>query len=302
MRAHSVILFALAAAVAASPHAQGQDSAYETAKQAHSKWKDTVVTIKLVRKVRMVAQGREMDTSEDESEIVGTVVHESGLTAASLFAADPQSAFAERFSQAGISVDTQITQAKIVLADGKEIPGKVVLRDKDLDLIYIRPDDKALKLKHVPIDKGAELSVLSPVILLGRLDRSADRAPTVRVERVSAVVEKPRLMYVLAMGVDSMNDFGAPVLDEKGDPVGLMLVKLAPAGAGRSVLSSGFLSPVVLPGEQVAKITKQALEAPDPVPTTTAEADAEGEADTSEDEDEDEIATLPPTTQPADEP
>ena len=55
-----------------------------------------------------------------------------------------------------------------------------------------------------------------------------------------------------------------------------------------------------MPGEQVAKITKQALEAPDPVPTTTAEADTEGEADTSEDEDE--IATLPPTTQPADEP
>jgi len=301
MRAHSVVLFAVAAAVAAAPHAQGQDSAYETAKQAYGQWKDAVVTVKLVRKMRMVAQGREMDTSEDESEIVGTVIHESGLTAASLFAADPQSAFAERWSRAGVSVDTQITQAKIVLADGKEIPGKVVLRDKDLDLIYIRPDDKTLKLKHVPVDRGAELSVLSPVILLGRLDRSADRAPTVRVERVSAVVEKPRLMYVLAMGVDSMNDFGAPVLDEKGDPVGLMLVKVAPAGAGRAVRSSGLLSPVVMPGEQVAKITKQALEAPDPVPTT-AEADTEGEADTSAAEDEDEIATLPPTTQPADEP
>ena len=301
MRAHSVVLFALAAAVAASS-ARAQECPYETAKQAHGQWKDTVVTVKLVRKVRMVAQGREMDTSEDESEIVGTVVHESGLTAASLFAADPQSAFADRFSRAGISVDTQITQAKIVLADGKEIPGKVVLRDKDLDLIYVRPDDKTLELKHLPIDKGAELSVLSPVILLGRLDRSADRAPTVRIERVSAVVEKPRLMYTLAMGVDSMNDFGAPVLDQEGNPVGLMLVKLAPAGAGRSVLSSGFLSPVVMPGEQVAKITKQALEAPDPVPTTTAEADTETEAKTAADEDEDEIATLPPTTQPADEP
>ncbi|HUW83036.1 MAG TPA: serine protease [Phycisphaerae bacterium] len=299
MKSHSVVLAAVAAALAAAPHAQAQQSAYDTAKQAYEQWKDAVVTVKLVRKVRMVAQGREMDTSEDESEIVGTVVHESGLTAASLFAADPQGAFAERWSRAGFSVDSQITQAKIVLADGKEIPGKVVLRDKDLDLMYVRPDDKSLKLKHVPIEQGARLSVLSPVILLGRLDRSADRAPTVRVERISAVVEKPRLMYVLAMGVDSMNDFGAPVLDEQGNPVGLMLVKLAPAGAGRSVLSSGFLSPVVLPAEQVAKITKQALEAPDPVPTT-AEADAEGEAETPEDEDE--IATLPPTTQPADEP
>jgi hypothetical protein len=52
----------------------------------------------------------------------------------------------------------------------------------------------------------------------------------------------------------------------------------------------------------VAKITKQALEAPDPVATTTAEADTEDEAETPADEDEDEIATLPPATQPADEP
>lgn len=299
MKTLSSILVGLVAVLVVAGSARSEAPEYQAARKAFQQWQDSVVTIKLVRKMRFAMRGRQMDAEERESEVAGTIVHESGLTVASLFACSPETVWAERMADQGYSLDSQIVQAKIVLADGKEIPGKVVLRDKDLDLIYIRPDDKNLKLKCLTIAKGPTLNVLDPIIILSRLDRSADRSPTVRVERVAAVIKKPRLMYALGMSIDSINNFGCPVLDSTGQPVGLMLVKLAPAAAGRSMVGSG-MSAVVLPGEQVAKITQQALDAPEPVAAKEQAEGSEGAED--EDQDDEEIATLPPVTQPAAQP
>jgi hypothetical protein len=278
------------AAIVACPVAFAQSDAaqYQAAKAVFEQWKDAVVTVKLVRKMQMVVRGREMNSREAESEISGTVVHESGLTVVSLFASDPENALAEWMPDEDFKMESRISQAKIVLPDGKEIPGKVVLRDKDLDLAYIRPDDKSLKLTGLPLENGAPLSILDPVILLSRLDRSADRAPTVRIEHVSAVVEKPRRMYVLGMSLGSINDLGCPVLDGNGKAAGLMLIKLAPAAARQAMVSG--ITPVVLPAAQVAEITKQALAAPEP--PAAEEAPQSQPSEESEEE-----AVLPTTTQ-----
>ena len=39
-------------------------------------------------------------------------------------------------------METEVNDIKILLEDGAEVPAEIVLRDKDLDLAFIRPKAK----------------------------------------------------------------------------------------------------------------------------------------------------------------
>ena len=72
------------------------------------------------------------------------MVDPSGLTVLALSACDPSEMYQRMMGEdyPRTSVETEVTDMKILLDDGTELPAEIVLRDKDLDLAFIRPKTK----------------------------------------------------------------------------------------------------------------------------------------------------------------
>ena len=98
---------------------------------------DCVVTIQVVLKTSSSGSA----SRETKQDISGTVIDPSGLTVVSLSACDPnemlQRIMPEEFSK--YNVQSEISDLRILLEDGGDIPSEIILRDKDLDLAFIRP-------------------------------------------------------------------------------------------------------------------------------------------------------------------
>jgi hypothetical protein len=258
------LLFARAEASAQSATAALKDRAVEIA----NKFQDAVVTVKVALKQKMLIGGQEMSGEDAQVEVTGTVVDPSGLVVVSDSQLDPSSLMMEMMlgSMGGggpqFEVQTEIREVKIVLKDGKEAPGRVVLRDKDLDLAFVAPQEKG-KYTHVPLAKGNGPDLFDEMLVLGRLGRNLDRTPSVTAIRVRAVVKRPRTFYVGSDPLGALTGgLGSPVFDGAGRPIGLLLMRRGPKvrgeGSGLSALL-GQMVPVVLPAEDIADLMTQAI-------------------------------------------
>jgi hypothetical protein len=179
--------------------------------------------------------------------------------------------FAERggSGQEGkIEFKSELSGVRIRLADGSEVPAKLVMTDEDLDLAFILPTANGAHGKKLPFVKlngeaGAEpakeLAVMDPVTVLGRLDQTLDRQPAVFPTRVNAVVKKPRTFYVC----NDLQVLGTPAFDASGRAVGIAVMRKQNLGRGLgSMLSSatsGGVAVVIIPGQDVMEVADQAL-------------------------------------------
>jgi S1-C subfamily serine protease len=231
-----------------------------------AKWQKAVVTVQIVSKQRMSYGGRESSGDENKSEAIGTIIDPSGLVVMSLFATDPSSRFNELFSGGGdeesqFKMASEITDVKILLPDGTEIPAKIVLRDKDLDLAFVRPIEKPAKpLLAIDLNQNAPLQTLDSLVILSRLGKVANRVPAVTIDMIQAVVEKPRTFFIPGGQSDS-GDFGAPAFALNGKVAGIILLRSIPIErSGRSMFGgmSGLgMLPVVLPASDILEVVKQ---------------------------------------------
>jgi S1-C subfamily serine protease len=236
-------------------------------KEISAKWQKAVVTIQLVSKQRVSYGGRESSGDEAKSEAIGTVIDPSGLVVMSLFASDPSSRFVELMSGSDeegsqYKIQSEITDVKIILADGTEIPSKIVLRDKDLDLAFIRPIDKPAKpLTALDLALSKSVQTLDSVIVLSRLGRIANRVPAVSIDMIQAVVEKPRTFYIPGGQSDS-GDFGAPAFAIDGKLAGIILLRSIPMDRSSRSAFGGMggngMLPVILPASDILEVAKQA--------------------------------------------
>ena len=166
-------------------------------------------------------------------------------------------------AQKGLKFDTEVKDVKIVLADETELPAEVVLRDKDLDLAYLRPIEKPSKpLVALDLTKSIKPQVLDEVVTLNRLGKVANRVVTVSLERVDALVTKPRLFYT--MGVGGSSGVGSPVFTLTGVPLGIILIRSVPTDNESSSKANfgqkdGFTL-IVVPTADILEDAKQALE------------------------------------------
>jgi Trypsin-like peptidase domain len=239
-----------------------------------AKYQDAVITLKLVVNVRMSFGGQDQK-HESKSETVGTIIDESGLTVISLSAIDPSGTFnqlvGQKLRRSGQNVDfdieSEVADVKLILADGTELPATVVLRDKDLDLAYIKPVEKpSSPFAHVDLGASVSPRVLDMVVAIHRLGKVANRVPTVSLERINALVERPRPFYVLGPGQGS-SGVGSPVFSLDGKLLGLVLIRtVAPEGdANLSAMFSGSSSmgllPIIVPTADIREGAKQAMDA-----------------------------------------
>ena len=255
MKRKSNLLLALTllmlASLAAPVHA---DELADKGRTIFAKSHDAVVTVSIVLKMTYSSAGQSSPPQETKQEATGTVIDPSGLTVMSLSACDPADMYQRMDSR--YKIETEISDLKIMLGDGTELPAEIVLRDKDLDLAFIRPKTKpASPMVAVDLNKAATAQVLDEVVALNRLNSAASRAYSASVERIAAVVQKPRTFYIPDSTM-SATTMGSPAFKLNGDVLGLFVMRAVSSTAGRANLTA-----IILPADDVLKGAKQAPEA-----------------------------------------
>ena len=266
-------------AVAAVSFTARADEAAKAGRDVLAKSQGAVVTVKLAIKQSMSMGGHD-SKSESKTDTTGTVIDPSGLTVVSLATTDPGSMVKDAYERAitarggdtsQFKFESELSDVKIVLADGTEIPADVVLRDKDLDLAYLRPSDKPAKpLPFINLKQDVKPQILDEVIVMNRLNQAANRAAVISAGRIEGIVDKPRTVYLLGGSMWGYS-LGAPVFSLDGKLVGILFLRSTKSQADQS---SGFMfsnlnqlgmMPVILPAADIVDGAKQALEAKAPV-------------------------------------
>jgi S1-C subfamily serine protease len=225
-----------------------------------------VVTVQIVLKSKFSMAGRGGEANESRQDVTGTVVDPSGLTVLSLAATDP-SQMLQTIMAGGsdedskFKMETELSDVKILLDDGTELPAEVVLRDRDLDLAFIRPKTKVTTpLTALDLTKSAKAEILDQVIALNRLGNAAGRAYAASVERISAIVQRPRLFYVPDASMTT-TALGAPAFTLEGKPLGIFVMRAIKGKAGGGSLFSiqpDNVTAIILPADDILKAAKQA--------------------------------------------
>jgi hypothetical protein len=230
------------------------DEVADKGKDIFSKNQHAVVTIEVVQK--MSARGR---SSEVKQEITGTVLDSSGLTVIALSSCDPTELYRRVMPDEPSRAETEISDLKILLDDGTELSSEIVLRDKDLDLAFVRPKTKPVaSMPAVDFSKSGSAQILDQVVTLNRLNPAASRAYGASVERITAVVQKPRTFYIPDSTM-TVTGLGSPVFALNGDVLGLIVMRAVAIQSGSANIREGMTT-VILPAADILKGAKQAPE------------------------------------------
>ena len=251
--------------VCASTRAQDNRAA---ARDLVKKWQDAIVNVRVVVKMRMSMGGREMQSSDDTIEVVGTVIDPGGLTVVSLSSINPGAMMTKLMASAsgngqGVEIVSEPTDLKIRLADGREIPSTIALRDEDLNLAFIRPITAPAKpFVAINLADAAQPVMLDQVVVFGRLGRVGGWAPSAALRDIGGIVVKPRTFFVLA---GETAGIGTPAFLTNGKIVGILTVRQIandrPSAFATMSGTEGLgLLSVILPAEDVLEIAKQASE------------------------------------------
>ncbi|HVM47469.1 MAG TPA: serine protease [Candidatus Acidoferrum sp.] len=250
---------AAAGALAALAIPAPADDLAQKGREIFNQHQHAVVTVQEVLKVSSAGNSASAESKQD---ITGTVLDPSGLTLLSLSACDPtemyQRMLGEEYSRR--HVETEISDMKILLDDGTEVPAEIVLRDKDLDLAFIRPKTKpASPMAAIDLTKTSPAQVLDQVITLNRLNSAAGRAYAASVERISAVIQKPRTFYIPDSTMTS-TALGSPAFAADGKLVGVVVMRTISSRGGSARNPRDNMASIILPAEDIAKAAKQAPE------------------------------------------
>jgi S1-C subfamily serine protease len=254
----------LVGALLAGADVQAQDqraAMRETAQQ----WQAAIVNVRVSLKVRMSMGGREVQSMDDTVEAVATVIDPGGLTVMSLSSLDPGAMMSKLIGAAAqgdqkMTIVSEPSDVRIRLADGKELPASIVLRDQDLDLAFIRPTSKPEQpLTAINLENAGTPAVLEDLVVLGRLGRVGGWTPSASLYSVAAIMERPRRFYVL----NGPAGTGMPAFQSNGKAVGLLTIRQVDPGRmsmfGMMGGSEGAgVIAVVLPAADVLEIARQA--------------------------------------------
>jgi hypothetical protein len=247
-----------------NPSLHGEDVS-EQGRKIFAANQRVVVTVQLVLKSKISMPGVGGQSSESRQDATGTVVSPSGLTVLSLSVTDPaqllQGLGAGDDNDSRFKMETELSDVKILLDDGTEVPAEVVLRDRDLDLAFIRPKAPlASPLPALDLAQSGKADILDQVIALNRLGSAAGRAYAASVERISAIVRRPRLYYIPDSTMTTTT-LGSPAFTLDGKPLGIFVTRVnkSRSGGGMGMFNFQADSPtqVIVPIADILKAVKQ---------------------------------------------
>ncbi len=241
-------------------------SVTESARKIFNEKQDAIIRIQIVQKTRIAYPGMSTQESESRGETVGTFISKDGLVITSLSNIDPSNLLDQMMGgqMEGMQFDVEISSLKIILPDGTEIDGKIVLRDRDFDLAFILPEEELTEeITFIDLQDSAPAEVLEELVMLNRLGREARRVPAVSIMPVQAIIDRPRTFYVPSQAVLNEN-LGNPVFNQEGKIIGLTTIRVSPTGQDMmsSLTSSlgnmGILG-VIFPAEDILEIKEQII-------------------------------------------
>ena len=237
----TIVFCALLTSAVAPAHA---DVSGDMARKIVTNYGAGAVTLQIVLKSSSGDGG-----DQAEREIDGVVLDSSGLIVTANTNVDPGSAYAAMTGEDS-AYSTKVVNVKILAAGGQEIPARVVLRDKDRNLAFVRPLQKPKKpLTPISFAKKSGARIGDAIYILSRLGKTGGRQASVTSERIVSVIQKPRLMYVIMPNMYSA--MGNVVFNEQGQALGLLTMRIG-LKTGDSAL------PVVVPTQDIMEIARQA--------------------------------------------
>jgi S1-C subfamily serine protease len=227
---------------------------------------NAVITVMGTLKAHMSRGGQDQQGPDQAVQASATVIDSTGLTVVTLSAIDPGTLISKNpaFAAAQVKMATELVDVKLRLPDATEVPAKVVLRDSDLDLLFVRPE-KAPAAPMPAVDAiSPSLGPVDPVVALQRLQELAGWRTATAFGTIEAVIEKPRRFYLVALSTTS-NGLGASIFDLKGQFAGIVTLRVTsdPRHNPLNGLQGGMLQalgmvPVLLPASEIREIAKQA--------------------------------------------
>lgn len=252
-----LILMSCAVGFLFAPVAQA-DEAGAAARLVSEKIGDAVISVRVVVKFRSSVEGAEMQEYEDTNETKATVVDPSGMAVCALSDIDPTNMMKMMGGEGeDANFTADITGLRYIMPDGKEITAKVVLRDPDLDVAVLRPaEPQAKPFIAVDLAQSATPLLLDEIVSVTRLGEVGNRIPSSAMDRITAIIAKPRTLYVSGLST-WVAGMGVPVFTLDGKIVGISVLRAIPSAAGAS--ESGDTSmPVILPAADILAVVKQA--------------------------------------------
>jgi hypothetical protein len=274
---------AFALLIAAALPAQADELA-DLARPVFETNKDSVISIRAVLSINFGG-----GADEQEREANATVIAADGLSVLSLTAIDPTVMMQRLHGNEG-EIVSKVTTLKMILPGGAEIDGEVVLRDRDLDLVFVRPLTKPEEpMAHVDLENIGDAQVLDNLLFIGQMGKVARRAHITFIERVIGIVERPVKFYMV--GEDRSQAVAcSPCFTLEGGFVGI--------GVLRAIRTAGSMSesPIVIiaAAEDIKTAMKQVPDWNTKIEDETASTPETAEdAETAEDTGTDEAVEAP---------
>lgn len=253
--------------LAAPASAQTQEER-AAARDLLAKRSDAVVTVRATVKMRGMPGPGGAEAMEDTVQANAVVLDGTGLTVTALSQLDPSGMLQRLFSsmpgapEMKLSVDQ--SNIRLRLNNGQEVPARIVLRDNDLDLVFLRPTTApASPMVSVDMTTPAKAQAADLVFVVQRFGEMTGWKPGVSFGTVQTVVEKPRTLYVIAAATVGGGGLGSGVFDTAGRFLGVMVMRSQSSGRPsmfsmmQGAEGAGML-PVVLPVQEIAELAKQA--------------------------------------------
>jgi trypsin-like peptidase len=225
-----------------------------TARDVVKKRGDAVVMVTATVKVRANIGGNEQN-ADQSAQGNATILDPSGLAVLSLSVLQPDEVMSRQISSrvrpdTKVEITSDVSDIKMHMIGGQEVAAKLVLRDADLDLAFIRPSQPPAA-PMVAVDAAiGRPSILDPVFIIQRTSEATGWSTAAGFGSVQLVIEKPRTYYQVSIPTVGGSGLGAPIFDTAGKFVGIMLL--------RNTGSRGAGVPGVLPAEDVRDTAKQA--------------------------------------------
>ncbi len=242
-----------------SPGARALPDAEATAgRLALRRYGDAVVAVRLTVVLKVSLNGRNAPPSESTVDVNGTVITPEGVTVTSLNAVDPKMIFESMRSQMGPSamgadlLGSEVKALRLRLADGREIPARILGREPALDIVLIGPAAPApaggATYTFVDLRESPDAAtVLGTCFHLVRLGDALQRPAVVRPGAIIAVLERPSRRFLVDTDFHA-DGLGCPVFDAQGRVLGICL---------RQLVDSVPKGMVVIPSADVARQVAQ---------------------------------------------